>query len=119
MIDTRVVAPELHFAPSESVRDFVGNGVIVGFCTPQDTDIARMDKILNMFGYLDAGTDLTLADLTAGKYYSYIEATDIAIQANVPVSKAIKESCEAMLSSGVRIWKQRPDFSLYSVSNRN
>lgn len=119
MIDTRCRAPEITFPVSQSVRDFVGNGYIICLSTPSDEDLERFDVILNQFGYMDAGTPLTLADLTAGKYYSYIEASNVSIQCNLPVSRVIKEACEAQITAGIRIWKQRPDFSLYSVSNRN
>ena len=118
MINTRVVAPQISFPVSESVRDFVGNGVVVAFITPTDTDIARFDRILTQFGYKDAGTTLTLSDLTAGRYFSYIEATGVQIQTSVGVDKTIKEMAEEQIASGIRIWKQRPDFSLYNSSNR-
>lgn len=118
MIKTRVVAPQISFPVSESVRDFVGNGVVVAFITPTDTDIARFDRILTQFGYKDAGTALTLSDLTAGRYFSYIEATGVQIQTSVGVDKTIKEMAEEQIASGIRIWKQRPDFSLYNSSNR-
>ena len=118
MIKTRVVAPQISFPVSESVRDFVGNGVVVAFITPTDTDLARFDKILTMYGYKDAGSTLTLADLTAGRYFSYIEATGVQIQTSVGVDKTMKEMAEEQIASGIRIWKQRPDFSLYNSSNR-
>lgn len=118
MIKTRVVAPQISFPVSESVRDFVGNGVVVAFITPTNTDIARFDRILTQFGYKDAGTALTLSDLTAGRYFSYIEATGVQIQTSVGVDKTIKEMAEEQIASGIRIWKQRPDFSLYNSANR-
>ena len=118
MIKTRVVAPQISFPVSESVRDFVGNGVVVAFITPTDTDIARFDRILTQFGYKDAGATLTLSDLTAGRYFSYIEATGVQIQTSVGVDKTIKEMAEEQIASGIRIWKQRPDFSLYNSANR-
>lgn len=117
MIKTRVVAPQISFPVSESVRDFVGNGVVVAFITPTNTDIARFDRILTQFGYKDAGAALTLSDLTAGRYFSYIEATGVQIQTSVGVDKTIKEAAEEQMAS-IRIWKQRPDFSLYNSSNR-
>lgn len=118
MIKTRVVAPQISFPVSESVRDFVGNGVVVAFITPTDTDITRFDRILTQFGYKDAGTALTISDLTAGRYFSYIEATGVQIQTSVGVDKTIKEMAEEQIASGIRIWKQRPDFSLYNSANR-
>jgi hypothetical protein len=118
LVNTRVVAPEINFPASESIRDFVGNGVMVAFCTPQSADLARFDKILTMYGYKDAGTALSLSDLTAGRYFSYIEATGVQIQTSVGVDKTTKEMAEEQIASGIRIWKQRPDFSLYNSSNR-
>lgn len=119
LIETRVVAPEISFPVSESVRDFIGNGFVIALVTPTDADIERFDRILTQFGYLDAGTELTVNDLTAGKYFSYIEASNVQVQTNEPVSRVIKEACEAQITAGIRIWKQRPDFSLYAQSNRN
>lgn len=118
MLETRCVAPEITFPVSESVRDFIGNGFVIALVTPTDIDIERFDKILTQFGYLDAGATLTTADLTAGRYFSYIEASNVQVQTNEPVSRIIKEACEAQITAGIRIWKQRPDFSLYAQSNR-
>lgn len=118
MVQTRVVAPQISFPVSESVRDFVGNGVVVAFITPTDTDIERFDKILNMYGVKDAGTALVLGDLTAGLHFSYIEATGVQIQTSVNVDRTIKEMCEEQIAGGIRIWKEKPDFSLYTASNR-
>lgn len=119
MMETRCRAPEITFPVSESIRDFVGNGWFIAQRTPSDNDIQRMDAILTQFGYKDCGTPLTVGDLTAGKYFSYIEASGVQVQSSLGVDKTTKEACEAQMSAGIRIWKQRPDFSLYSVSNRN
>ena len=32
--------------------------------------------------------------------------------------KRIKEMAEEQISAGIRIWKERPNFALYSSSNR-
>ena len=118
LIDSRVTSPEIAFPVSEAIRDFVGNGVLVGFVTPTDHDIDRFDKILTMYGYKDAGTELTLSDLTVGLHFSYIEASGVQIQTSVNVDKTIKEMAEEQISVGIRIWKERPNFALYSSSNR-
>ena len=118
LIDNNVVAPDIRFPVSEAIRDFVGNGVIVSQISPTDADVARFDKVLNMFGYKDAGTELTTADFTAGTYFSYIEATDVHIQTGVAVNRVIKEACEEQIRSGIRLWKARPDFTKYSADNR-
>lgn len=118
MIEGRVQAPEVSFPVSESVRDFIGNGVLVAFVTPTNADIDRFDKILNMYGYKCAGDTLSTSDLTAGLHYSYIEASGVAIQSSIPIDKNIKEMAEAQIEAGIRIWKERPNFALYSQANR-
>jgi len=118
MIDNLVVAPDIRFPVSEAIRDFVGNGVIVSQISPTDEDIARFDKVLNMFGYKDAGSMLSTADFTAGTYFSYIEANSVNIQCSLDVNRNIKEACERQISNGIRLWKARPDFSKYTADNR-
>lgn len=118
LVDTLVVAPEVKFPVSEAIRDFIGNGIIVSFVTPTDEDITRFDKILNMYGYKDAGSMLSTAEFTAGTYFSYIEANSVNIQCSLDVNRNIKEACERQISNGIRLWKARPDFTKYTANNR-
>ena len=112
------VAPEIAFPASESIRDFVGNRFRAYQITPSDSDIERMDRILNMYGYKDVGAALSLDDLSAGKYYSYVQAGNVEITTTIPFAKWLKELVYQQFSAGVRIWKQKPDFSLYDQNNR-
>lgn len=112
-----VVAPQISFPRSESLRDFVGNGIMVYRYKLSDDDIQRIDKILNMYGYADVQS-LSLDDLSSGKYFNYLEATDVKIKTNRQVSRQIREGCQEQISSGVRIWKVNPSDSYYSQSNR-
>lgn len=115
-IENTVVAPEINFPRSEGLRDIIGNGVYLFRYRYTDNDVARIDKILNMYGYVDV-KPLELTDFTNMKYYSYVEA-DATIVTSVRVTKAIRELCQQQISAGVRVWKQNPDFSLYGSSNR-
>lgn len=112
------VAPEIAFPPAESIRDFVGNRFRLYQITPTDNDLKRMDRILNMYGYKDVGSTLTLEDLSAGKYYSYVQASNIAMETTTNDAKWLKELVYEQFAAGIRIWKQRPDFSLYDQNNR-
>lgn len=112
------VAPEIAFPASESIRDFVGNLFRAYQITPSDSDLSRMDRILNMYGYQDVGAALSIDDLSAGKYYSYVQAGSVEITTVVPFAKWLKELVYQQFSAGVRIWKQKPDFSLYDQNNR-
>ena len=112
------VAPEIAFPASESIRDFVGNRFRAYQITPSDSDIERMDRILNMYGYKDVGAALSVADLSAGKYYSYVQAGNVEMTTVAPFAKWLKELVYQQFSAGVRIWKQKPDFALYDQNNR-
>ena len=112
------VAPEIAFPASESIRDFVGNMFRAYQITPSDSDLTRMDRILNMYGYQDVGAALSVADLSAGKYYSYVQAGNVEMTTAAPFAKWLKELVYQQFSAGVRIWKQKPDFALYDQNNR-
>lgn len=112
------VAPEIAFPASESIRDFVGNMFRAYQITPSDSDLTRMDRILNMYGYQDVGAALSVADLSAGKYYSYVQAGNVEMTTVAPFAKWLKELVYQQFSAGVRIWKQKPDFALYDQNNR-
>ena len=112
------VAPEIAFPASESIRDFVGNMFRAYQITPSDSDLTRMDRILNMYGYQDVGAALSVADLSAGKYYSYVQAGNVEMTTTAPFAKWLKELVYQQFSAGVRIWKQKPDFALYDQNNR-
>lgn len=112
------VAPEIAFPASESIRDFVGNMFRAYQITPSDSDLVRMDRILNMYGYQDVGAALSVDDLSAGNYYTYVQAGNVEITTVIPFAKWLKELVYQQFSSGIRIWKQKPDFSLYDQNNR-
>ena len=112
------VAPEIAFPPAESIRDFVGNRFRLYQITPTDNDLKRMDRILNMYGYKDVGSTLSLDDLSAGKYYSYVQASNIAMETSSMAAKWLKELVYEQFAAGIRIWKQKPDFTLYDQNNR-
>lgn len=115
-VKNTVVAPELNFPRAEGLRDIVGNGVYLYRYMYTSNDIARIDKILNMYGYADV-KPLELTDFTDMKYYNYVEA-DATIVTSVQVTRKIREMCQNQISAGVRVWKINPNFALYAQSNR-
>lgn len=117
-VDTQLVAPQINFPRSEQLRDMIGNGVLLYRTKYSATDLTRIDRILNMFGYADQGCPAELVDFTCGKYYNYIEA-DVKLTFNSNVPQTIIEGAQQEVSGGIRIWKCNPDDSLYNVSNRN
>lgn len=116
ILNNSVVAPEINFPRSEGLRDIVGNGVYLYRYMYTANDLARIDKILNMYGYADV-KPLELTDFTDMKYYNYVEA-DATIVTSVQVTRKIREMCQNQISAGVRVWKINPNFALYAQSNR-
>lgn len=110
-ISTTIVAPEMHFPNSETLRDFLGNGIYIVQYRPQKSDRMKLDKILEMYGYKDTKS-IEASDFTNRSKFNYVQASNVTIGGTVP--KWIREAAKAQLSNGVRVWHQLPDVSAYT-----
>lgn len=96
---------------ADFIRDFFGNGVLVYRYKYSDNDVARIDKLLTMYGYKD-----TVA-LTADCFYQrtnfdYVKASGISIGGNLPMWK--KDLITDQLNAGVRVWHVKPSPAYYT-----
>lgn len=110
-INTTIVAPDMHFPNSETLRDFLGNGVYIVQYRPHKSDRTKLDKILEMYGYKDTKS-IETSDFTNRSKFNYVQATNVTIGGDIP--KWIREAAKAQLSNGVRIWHQLPDTAAYT-----
>lgn len=110
-IKNTIVAPDLHFPNSETLRDFLGNGVYVIQYRPQNSDRQKLDNILEMYGYKDTKS-IDTSDFTNRSKFNYVQATNVNIGGDIP--KWIREAAKSQLSNGVRIWHQLPDVTAYT-----
>ena len=109
-------APQIVSPPDgKAMRDVYGNGCVAAKYSYSDYDIARLDKILNMFGYKDNKV-FEMSDLDVGVYCCYLECSDVTVVSNAP--RFAEEIAAQQLSAGVRLWKQKPDSALYANANR-
>lgn len=112
-ISGNIVAPDLRFAMSETLRDFRGNGCIVYRYRPQASDIAKLDKVLTMYGYKDtmplAGNESVLTNRAK---FNYIKATGVSVAGNKP--KWLRDGVAMQLSVGTRIWHVKPNSAVYT-----
>lgn len=112
-ISGMVVAPDLRFAMSETLRDFRGNGCIVYRYRPQASDIEKLDKVLTMYGYKDtnvlAGNE---GYMTNRSKFNYLKASGVSVAGNKP--KWLRDGVAMQLSVGTRIWHVKPDASAYT-----
>lgn len=115
-MDNMIVAPQLNFPRSETIRDAVGNGFVLwrNYLDPDDVD--RLDVILNMYGYKDV-KKLEKSDFTNRRYYNYVEAGDVKISYTNAVNKRIVELAESQVEAGVRVWHRKPDTALFNQTN--
>jgi len=112
LIQNRVVAPSVNFPISESIRDFIGNTCLVYRTYYTENDVARLDKILTMYGYRHT-VPITNALLTNRSKFNYIQARGVSI-GNKNLPKWIRDGIATQFAAGTRIWHQLPDTSAYT-----
>ena len=111
-IANTIVAPDVHFPNSETLRDFLGNGIYVIQYRPHKSDRQKMDKILTMYGYKDSKA-LEVSDFSGRTKFNYVKANSVSI-GNKEVPKWIREAAAAQLAAGVRVWHQLPEVEAYT-----
>lgn len=110
-----VTAPEIQipYTP-EYLRDTYGNDVFAYRYKYSQNDIARIDKILTMYGYKHIKA-IEQTDFTNRQDFNYIEARGVQVTGNA--NKLPRWWCEgiaAQLEGGTRIWHVAPDPTLYN-----
>lgn len=115
-MDNIIVAPQLNFPRSETVRDIVGNGYMIWRTYLDPDDVDRLDVILNMYGYKDI-KKLEKSDFTNRQYYNYVEAGDVKITYTNAVCKRVREIAQRQVEAGIRIWHRRCDTALFNQVN--
>lgn len=113
-ISQKVVAPQMYFPRSESIRDYVGNNVCVyRYKLDSTIDIPKFDKILTMFGYRDTqpapGNE---SFLTNRPRFNYVKIAGASIGGTLPAWE--REAIAAVFSLGVRIWHVLPNQTYYT-----
>lgn len=105
-----VVQPEISTPYNANlIREMTNNGVIVYRYKYSQNDLARIDKLLTMFGYAIV-RPVTMDDIyengkTSG--FTYLECQGISLTSDA-LPKWYLDLMEAEIESGVRIWHSRP-----------
>jgi len=114
LINTQVVAPQLHFPNSATMRDFIGNGIVIVKYRLHNDDIEKCNRILDMYGYRDT-TTITNDIFTNRSKFNFVKINGVSITGDIP--KWIRELAAAQFSAGVRIWHKLPDVNDYNGGN--
>ena len=110
-INQNIVAPQLMFPRSEGLRDFLGNGCYAYRYYLEDSDLAKFDKILTMYGYRIT-EPLTKTMFNVRSKFNYIKAKGVSIGGSLP--KWLREGMAQELAIGKRFWKVAPDKTIYT-----
>ena len=110
-ISQNIVVPTVNFPfNSEYIRDLQGNGVMVYRYVLDDFDVARIDKLLTMYGYKHTKA-LETSDFTNRLYFNFVMAKDISVTGH---AAWINDGIADQLKAGVRVWHVLPNKSYYT-----
>lgn len=112
LIQNNCVAPSMNFPISEAIRDYVGNTCLVYRTCYTDTDAARIDKILTMYGYKHT-VPIENSFLTNRSKFNFIQARGVSIN-NLNIPKWLRDGVAAQFAAGMRIWHVLPDPAIYT-----
>lgn len=115
MLNNFTVAPTIMFPRVPGLVDFVGNGIVIYRYRPTDNDIARLDKVLNAYGYAHTKM-LELTDFSNRSRYNYVMASGVKINCN-GVARFVREAAEDQIAMGVRVWHRKPDNDYATANN--
>lgn len=110
LANQNAVSPTVNFtAHPDLFNEITHNGCVVYRTVYSSADIARIDKILTMYGYKHC-KPLAATDFTNRTYFNYVEA-NVSV-ANLPRWWA--DGIAAQISNGVRVWHVKPNSSYYT-----
>lgn len=109
-----VASPTLMFPyNSEPARDAIDNGVISYRMKYSQADIARIDKLITMYG-VKTRRALTNTMFTSRRYFNYVMCNNVTLTGH---SRYLDEGAALQLKGGVRIWHTKPDPAKYLTEN--
>ena len=107
---TNCWAPTVEFPMAADLfNDIMGCGAVVYRYEYKDNDLAKIDKLLTMYGY-KYSKPLEASDFSNRQYFNYVEGS-ITV-GNLPRWWA--EGVAAQIGTGVRVWHVKPNPSYYT-----
>lgn len=109
-----LTAPNMKFSFNPSLREIVGNGIVAYRYKPSNKDLARLDKILNMYGY-KVTKPIESSDFSNRSRYNYIKASGVHITCDMP--SYVVQMAENDIMAGLRIWHVAYDGNYTTANN--
>lgn len=111
---SQVASPQLNFAyVSEPLRIQLGNGALAYRYKYTDNDLARIDKLITMYG-VKTTRALEASMFTSRRYFNFVKCDDVTVIGN---TRHLNEVVSEQLRGGVRIWHVKPDPAKYLTEN--
>ena len=112
----QVITPDIQFPYNTDImRDALGNGVLAYRYKYSATDLARIDKLLTMYGYR-VTKPLEESDLRCRAKFVFVRANGVSVLGKSSGSLPAwwNDGIAAQFSRGIRIWRVKPDSSYYT-----
>lgn len=117
-MSNNIFTPTYKSAEGDSLSMLFPNNFRILTANLAASDAAALDRYLTKFGYAVPGEQITASDLNRGRYFCYVQCGEIQFGDAPSIPRYIRNGAIAQLLGGVRIWKRKPDVSLYSQSNQ-
>lgn len=117
LASNEVVAPEIQIPYNTNImRELYDNGVIVYRYIYSDNDLARIDRLLTMYGYR-VTKSLQTTDFTNRAKFNFVQADGVTVSTGGAHGNRLPkwwcDGISAQLSGGVRVWHVPPDVAMY------
>lgn len=110
-INANVVIPTVNFPyNSHILQDQFENGVLAYRYTYTANDVARIDKLLTMYGYKFA-KPLETSDFTNRQYFNFVECSNVTVTGH---ARWWNDGIASQLKGGVRVWHVLPNPTYYN-----
>lgn len=103
----RIVTPTVLFPTEPTLQEYVGNGFYATRERLSTNDTIRFDKYLTAYGYA-VNEPMTKAVFTGRKYFNYVEADDLNLDAGTKIPLRLEQVAIQQLENGVRVWHTKP-----------
>ena len=115
-VATKVVVPTVMFPySSEALNDLKKNSVYVYRYQYHPNDIARIDKLLTMYGY-QIRKKLIQSDFSNRSHFNFVMCSNVSLGG---FAKWINDGLAEQLRAGVRVWHERPNTAAYDDNPLN
>lgn len=115
-IANNVYTPTIKTAQGDSLQNLTGNSFKIRGINLTKKDMQLFDKYLTKYGYAVPNEVITLSDLSRGREFCYLQASEISFT-GTGAPRYMRLGLIEQLIRGVRIWRVKPNTEVYTNGN--